>query len=77
MTRRTRRTHAPGFKAKEALAAITKGEQTLAELARVWRSVKYEEVYLHACDSVGQGPQVCEPIVVVRPRADNPMLSNG
>jgi hypothetical protein len=33
MTRRTRRTHAPGFKAKEALAAI-KGEQTLAELAQ-------------------------------------------
>ena len=34
MTRQTRRTHAPGFKAKEALAAITKGEQTLAELAQ-------------------------------------------
>lgn len=33
MTRRTRRTHAPGFKAKVALAAI-KGEKTLAELAQ-------------------------------------------
>jgi transposase len=32
MTRRARRTHAPGFKAKVALAAI-KGEKTLAELA--------------------------------------------
>ncbi len=33
MTGRTRRTHAPGFKAKVALAAI-KGEKTLAELAQ-------------------------------------------
>jgi hypothetical protein len=33
MTKRTRRTHAPGFKAKVALAAI-KGEKTLAELAQ-------------------------------------------
>jgi hypothetical protein len=34
MTKRTRRTHAPAFKAKVALAAI-KGEQTLAEPERV------------------------------------------
>ena len=33
MTRRARRTHTPGFKAKVALAAI-KGEKTLAELAQ-------------------------------------------
>jgi transposase len=33
MTKRTRRTHAPSFKAKVALAAI-KGEKTLAELAQ-------------------------------------------
>ena len=33
MTRRARRIHAPGFKAKVALAAI-KGEKTLAELAQ-------------------------------------------
>src|SRR5690348_16108420 len=33
MTRRVRRTHAPAFKAKVALAAI-KGEKTLAELAQ-------------------------------------------
>src|SRR5450755_3382716 len=32
MTRRARRTHTPGFKAKVALAAI-KGEKTLSELA--------------------------------------------
>ena len=31
MTKRTRRTHSPGFKAKGALAAI-KGEKTSAEL---------------------------------------------
>ena len=33
MARRTRRTHAPAFKVKVALAAI-KGEKTLAELAQ-------------------------------------------
>ena len=33
MTKRTRRTHAPAFKATVALAAI-KGEKTLAELAQ-------------------------------------------
>src|SRR5438270_8493532 len=33
MTKRTRRTHAPAFKAKVALAAI-KGEKTLAESAQ-------------------------------------------
>jgi transposase len=33
MTKRTRRTHAPAFKAKVALAAI-KGEKTLAELGQ-------------------------------------------
>ena len=33
MTKRTRRTHAAGFKAKVALAAI-KGEKALAELAQ-------------------------------------------
>jgi len=35
MTKRTRRTHSAGFKAKVALAAI-KGEKTLAELARLF-----------------------------------------
>ena len=34
MTKRTRRTHSPGFKAKVALAAI-KGEKTRAELAKL------------------------------------------
>ena len=35
MTKRTRRTHSPGFKAKVALAAI-KGEKTLAEFAKLF-----------------------------------------
>ncbi len=35
MTKRTRRTHSPGFKAKVALAAI-KGEKTLAELHKLF-----------------------------------------
>ena len=35
MTKRTRRTHNPGFKAKVALSAI-KGEKTLAELAKLF-----------------------------------------
>lgn len=33
MTKRTRRTHSPAFKAKVALAAV-KGEKTLAEVAQ-------------------------------------------
>jgi transposase len=33
MTKRTRRTHSPAFKAKVALAAV-KGDKTLAELAQ-------------------------------------------
>ena len=35
MTKRTRRNHTPGFKAKVALAAI-KGDKTLAELAQLF-----------------------------------------
>jgi transposase-like protein len=35
MTKRSRRTHSPGSKAKVALAAI-KGEKTLAELAKLF-----------------------------------------
>lgn len=40
MTKRTRRTHSPAFKAKVALAAIM-GEKTLAELAKLF------DVYPH------------------------------
>ncbi len=35
MTKRTRRTHSPGFKTKVTLAAI-KGEKTLAELTKLF-----------------------------------------
>lgn len=35
MTKRTRRNHTPGFKAKVALAAV-KGEKTLSELAELF-----------------------------------------
>ena len=35
MTKRTRRNHAPAFKAKVALAAL-KGEKTLSELAQLY-----------------------------------------
>ena len=35
MTKRSRRNHTPGFKAKVALAAI-KGEKTLADLAQIF-----------------------------------------
>ena len=35
MTKRTRRTHSPAFKAKVALSAI-KGEKTLAELSKLF-----------------------------------------
>ena len=35
MTKRTRRTHSPAFKAKVALAAL-KGEKTLSELAKLF-----------------------------------------
>lgn len=35
MTKRTRRNHAPAFKAKVALKAL-KGEKTLAELAQIY-----------------------------------------
>ncbi len=35
MTKRSRRTHSPAFKAKVALAAV-KGEKTLAELAQLF-----------------------------------------
>ena len=70
MTKRTRRNHAPAFKAKVALAAI-KGEKTLAELAQqfdvhpnqitTWRSQLLEG----AAGVFGAGPSdaaAAEPV---------------
>jgi len=69
MTRRSRRTHSPAFKAKVALAAI-KGDKTLAELAQqydvhanqitTWRTQLLEG----AAGVFGGAPaEVLEPVV--------------
>ena len=70
MTRRTRRTHSPGFQAKVALAAV-KGEKTLAELAKlfdvhphqitVWKAQLQEG----AAGVFGSGPGAIESAPVV------------
>ena len=70
MTKRTRRTHSAGFKAKVALAAI-KGEKTLAELAKLfdvhpaqivsWKSQLQEG----AAGIFGSGPAASETAPVV------------
>jgi transposase-like protein len=68
MTRRTRRTHSPAFKAKVALAAV-KGERTLAELAKqfdvhpnqitAWRGQLVEG----AAELFGESRPGSEPVV--------------
>ena len=69
MTKRTRRTHTPAFKAKVALAAV-KGEKTLAELAQqfdvhasqitAWR----EQLLAGAAGVFGGAPvEASEPVV--------------
>ncbi|WP_461342683.1 transposase, partial [Bradyrhizobium liaoningense] len=40
MTKKSRRTHSPAFKAKVALAAV-KGDKTLAELAQLFDGKRY------------------------------------
>ncbi len=71
MTKRTRRTHSPAFKAKAALAAV-KGERTLAELAQqfevhptqitAWKSQLLES----APELFGSGRAGSEPAVDLR-----------
>ena len=61
MARRLRRSPSPAFRAKVAVAAI-KGEKTLIDgkgawrdnvfVERLWRTIKYEEVYLRSYISV-------------------------
>jgi transposase len=70
MTTRTRRTHAPAFKAKVALAAI-KGEKTLAELAQqydvhpnqitAWKGLLVEA----AAGLFGSGGTVSDPLPAI------------
>jgi transposase-like protein len=48
MTKRSRRTHAPAFKAKVALAAI-KGEKTLAERAQQFDVHPNQEIGRASC----------------------------
>jgi transposase-like protein len=73
MTKRTRRTHSPGFEAKVALAAL-KGERTLAELAKLfdvhphqitaWKAQSQEG----AAGVFGSGPTAAEAAPVVDPK---------
>ena len=64
--KRTRRNHAPGFKAKVALAAI-KGDKTLAELAEHFEihpnqvSEWKQQLQESAADVFGGGPRNKEP----------------
>ena len=63
MMKRKRRTHSPEFKSKVALAALKDHDIRISMdgkgrwvdnvfVERLWRSVKYEEVYLRAYDSI-------------------------
>jgi transposase len=70
MTKRTRRTHAPAFKAKVALAAI-KGEKTLAELAQQYdvhpNQITAWKAHLAEAASglFGSGGSVSNPVPVI------------
>ncbi len=70
MTKRTRRTHSPGFKAKVALAAI-KGERMLAELAKLFDVTPHQitawkaQLQEGAAGVFGSGPAVIEAAPVV------------
>ena len=70
MTKRTRRTHSPGFKAKVALAAI-KGEKTLAELAKLFDVHPHQitawkaQLQEGAAGVFGSGPSAADAVPVV------------
>ena len=70
MTKRTRRTHRPGFKAKVALAVL-KGEKTLSELAKVFDVLPQQitawkaQLQEGAAGVFGSGPAGAETAPVV------------
>ena len=70
MTKRTRRTHSPGFKAKVALTII-KGEKTLAELAKLFDAHPHQitawkaQLQEGAAGIFGSGPAAAETAPVV------------
>ena len=81
MTRRTRRTHSPSFKAKVALAAI-KGERTIAQLAdqfdvhpnqiTIWKT----QLEGGAADVFGPGGGAVKAAAPFRPQSSrDPFLS--
>jgi len=70
MTKRTRRTHSPGFEAKVALATI-KGEKTLGELAKLFDVHPHQitawkaQLQEGAAGVFGSGPTAAETTPVV------------
>jgi transposase-like protein len=64
MTKRTRRTHSPAFKAKVALAAL-KGEKTLAELAQQF-DVHPNQITAWKAQLVGSAAEVFGATVEVK-----------
>ena len=79
--RRTRRNHAPGFKAKVAIAAI-KGDRTLAELAEQFEvhpnqvSEWKQQLQESAADVFGSGPRTKAVEPDLKSRYSTPRLGS-
>ncbi|MEY9138719.1 transposase [Bradyrhizobium diazoefficiens] len=65
MTKKSRRTHSPAFKAKVALAAV-KGDKTLAELAQLF-DVHPNQITIWK-NQLLEGPPACLGMTRHRPR---------